>query len=255
MVDLHSHILPQIDDGSDSFEESLLMLKRAAMSGVDTIVATPHWLPGSFMVSNGQRDVLVDKLQMMTDEAGISIKIVPGRECYFAPELFGFDEDFNNFTVGRMGRYLLIESPMQQIPSYVDQMVFDIQVRGIIPIIAHVERYADVISDPNVVLKFIENGCLIQVNMGSIRGRYGPNVQDTALALLSHHMVHIVASDMHTSHSTPLGEGLMELNRVVGVEEARELVDARPRAVVEGVPVSKREPLVYSRKKPWWKIW
>ena len=188
MVDIHSHILPQVDDGSSSFEESLLMLQRAAASGVDTIVATPHWLPGSFMVSNDQRDTLVKELQACADEAQIDIRIVPGRECYFAPEIFQFDADFSRFTVGCMGNYVLIESPMQQIPPYVDQMIFDIQVQGITPIIAHVERYADVVANPGIVSGFIEKGCLIQVNMGSIRGRYGSNVSETTQILLAHRM-------------------------------------------------------------------
>ncbi len=255
MVDIHTHILPKVDDGSDSLEESLAMLRRSAVSGVDVIVATPHWLPGSFMVSNKQRDVLADELRAMAMQAGISIQIVTGRECYFAPEIFSFDEDFHRFTFANMGKYLLIESPMQQIPPYVEQMVFDIQVRGITPIIAHVERYADVIRDPNIISKFIEKGCLIQINTGSIRGRYGSEVQHTAHILLRHRLAHIVASDMHTSHSAPLGEVFIELSRIVGEAETMKLIDARPRAVVEGRPVPRPEPLEYRPKKSWWKFW
>lgn len=255
MVDIHTHVLPQVDDGSDSFEESLTMLRRASLSGVDTVVATPHWLPGSFIISNDERDLLVEELQQRVKEAQLPVKIVSGRECYFAPDLFSFDKDFNRFTFGNQGHYLLIESPMQQIPPYVDQMIFDIQIREITPIIAHVERYADVIEDPNIVRKFIEKGCIVQVNLGSVRGRYGSAVQETAQILLTHRLAHIVASDMHTAHSTPLGEGFLEVSSLVGEEEALRLMDERPRATVEGRAIPRPEPLEYRPKKPWWKLW
>ncbi len=255
MVDIHAHILPDIDDGAESLEDAILMLRRAADSGVTTIVATPHLLPGSYMVPSGGRDEKLIKVSEHAHELEIPIEVIPGRECYLSPELFEYEKDIRKLTVNNAGKYVLVELPFQSTPDYVYQALFDFLVRSITPIIAHAERYGDVMYDPSFVQKFIENGCLIQVNIGSILGRYGSEVQRTSRILLQHRMAHIIASDMHSPHSLPLGHNTEAIKELVGEEETWNLLDKRPRAVVEGKLVERPEPLEYHRKKTFWNFW
>ena len=255
MVDIHSHILPLLDDGSYALEESIVMLQKSIASGVDAIVATPHLYPGRYMASTLDRDQALAELQAEVKQQQLQIEIFPGRECFFAPEIYDHEKDIGKLTITDNGRYLLIESPMQEIPQYVDQMIFDLRMKGITPIIAHAERYHDVIETPNLLHKYIQMDCLIQVNVGSLLGESGGRIQRTANILLEHRMGHIVASDMHTRTSTPLGEGLEALIEIVGKEEGLRLVEERPRAVIENLPVRCPDPLEYRPKKGFRNLW
>jgi protein-tyrosine phosphatase len=255
MVDIHAHIIPGVDDGAESMEDSIAMLQKSAASGVDTIVATPHLMPGSYMVSAEGRDEILLKLQQKVVELDIPIKVLPGRECYLSPEIFEFEKDLKKLTINNAGKYVLVELPFHETPEYVYQIIFDFQMKGITPIIAHVERYHDVIYNPNFVMRFIEKDCLIQVNVGSVLGKYGSDIQKTSHILLRNRMAHIVASDMHTSHSTPLGSGAGIISEIVGAEEKGNLIDRRPRAIIEGRTVVIPEPLEYHPKRGFWNLW
>lgn len=248
MVDIHSHILPGIDDGSESIEESIEMLINASKSGVDTIVATPHLLPGEYMAPSSLVTQVTQELQEEAKQEKIPIQIIKGRECYLSPETFQYDKKIEKLTIADAGKYMLIEFPFQEIPRYVDDMIFELRIKGIIPIIAHVERYLDVTIDPNRILKFIQDGCVIQVNAGSFFGRYGQKVKETAEILLEHKMVHVIASDMHTPSSFVLGEAFQKITDLVGEKEAKNMFDVRPRAIVEGKMSSTPEPTEYHRK-------
>ena len=255
MVDIHSHILPGVDDGALSVDESIEILRISAASGVDTIVATPHLMPGRYMVRAQERDELISELQEQVSQHEINIQILPGRECHLSPEIFDSEEDVKKITLNDAGRYVLVEPPFLEFPDYVDQMIFEFQVRGIIPVLAHIERYIDVIHNPNFILKYIRKGCLTQVNVGSVVGKYGTDVQETSHILLRHRMAHIMASDIHSPRSMPLGDGFSIVAEMLGREEAMNLLDVRPRAVVNGKIVPIPEPMEYHRKRSIWNLW
>jgi protein-tyrosine phosphatase len=120
MVDIHSHILPLLDDGSYSLDESIVMLKKSIVSGVDVIVATPHLYPGRYAASTMDRDEAFTELQDEVKRCQLQIEMFPGRECYFSPEIYDYEQDLGKLTITDNGRYLLIESPMQEIPQYAD---------------------------------------------------------------------------------------------------------------------------------------
>jgi protein-tyrosine phosphatase len=255
MVDIHAHIIPGVDDGAEIIEDSIAMLQKSAASGVDTIVATPHLIPGSYMVSSEGRDEILAQLRKKVSELDIPIEVLPGRECYLTPEIFEFEKNLHKLTINDAGRYVIVELPFHETPDYVYQMIFDFQIKGIIPIIAHAERYHDVIYDPTFVRRFIEKDCLIHVNVGSILGKYGSDIKATSHFLLRYQMAHIIASDMHTPHSTPLGDGARALSKIVSVEESQNLLNRRPRAVVESKTLMIPEPLEYRPKRNFWNLW
>jgi len=255
MVDIHSHILPGIDDGAISVDESIEMLRQSANSGVDTIVATPHLMPGRYIAKAKVIEELTSELQEQIFHHGIDIKVLPGRECHLSPEIFDSEKDLTKITVDNAGKYVLAEPPFLEFPDYVERMIFEFQVRGIIPVLAHIERYNEVIRNPGFIYKYIQKDCLTQVNVGSLVGKYGSDVQKTSHILLRHRMAHIVASDTHSPHSMPLGDGFRIVAEIVGSEEAMNLFDIRPRAVVEGKAVVIPQPLEYRRKRSIWNLW
>ena len=255
MVDIHAHILPGVDDGAVSMDESIEMLRISADSGVDTIVATPHLMPGRYMMKAEERDKLISELQVQVTQHGVDMQILPGRECHLSPEIFDSEEDLKKMTINDAGRYVLVEPPFLEFPDYVDQMIFEFQVRGITPVLAHIERYSEVIHNPHFILKYIQKDCLTQVNVGSIAGKYGPDVQETSHILLRHRMAHIIASDAHSPHSMPLGDGFSIVEEMVGSEEAANLLDIRPHAVVNGKMVTVPQPLEYRRKRSIRNLW
>jgi protein-tyrosine phosphatase len=255
MIDIHAHIIPDVDDGAESMEDSIAMLRKSAASGVNTIVATPHLLPGSYMISTDRQNEILLELKNLVVELNIPIEILPGRECYLTPEIFEFEKDLHKLTINSAGKYILVELPFHDTPDYVYQIIFDFQMKGITPIIAHPERYHDVIYNPNFVRTFIEKDCLIQVNIGSVLGKYGSEVKKTSQILLENRMAHIIASDMHTSHSTPLGSGSDAISEIVGNEESRNLLYRRPKALIEGRALAIPEPLDYRPKRNLWNLW
>jgi protein-tyrosine phosphatase len=128
-------------------------------------------------------------------------------------------------------------------------------MKGGAPIIAHAERYYTIIEDPNLLHRYIQMGCLIQVNVGSLLGESGGYIQRMAEILLTHQMGHIVASDMHTRSSIALGEGFEALSEIVGKEESLRLVKERPRAIIQNLPVQLPDPLAYRPKKRFENLW
>ena len=148
MIDIHSHILWGMDDGPDSMEESLAMASIAAKEGISTIVATPHCIDEKDLAGFAQRvEEKCQQLNKALDGEGILLKVVPGAEVYMDLDILewtGLDE----LTLGNTN-YILIEMPMGEVPRYAENFLYHIQLKGLIPIIAHPERNRVIMEDPN----------------------------------------------------------------------------------------------------------
>jgi protein-tyrosine phosphatase len=154
-------------------------------------------------------------------------------------------------TYGDQGKFCLIEFPMHQIPMYAEQVLFDLQSKGITPIIAHPERYGAVGNNPNVALEWLRQGCLIQMNSGSVLGRFGAKIKETAEIMLTANMVQMVASDGHGSDRRRLNlpQAYLALRDIVGQATARNLVETNPGAILAGDFQLKVEPTEYRKKR------
>lgn len=199
MIDIHSHIIPGIDDGAGDIETSLEMLKTAEGEGTKTIFATPHFNRGYF--EHEYKDVLklTEELGKNAREKGININILPGQEVFLKRET---PLDFKKGTIGTLGgtRYMLIELPMDTLPDYAMDSIYELKLLGISPIIAHPERYLYIIKKPSLINQFIEEECLFQINTGSIRGLFGREVKNTAEILVKNGIMDFIASDAHTNN-------------------------------------------------------
>ncbi len=247
MIDLHTHILPEMDDGAADLETALAMGRYGEERGVEVIAATPHFFGRLSWDSVKEK---VAGLQGHFAQAQIQVQLVAGAELMMDTSLLQLERG-EIPTYGDQGRFCLIEFPMHQIPVYAEEVLFDLQTKGITPIIAHPERYSPVVRDPNLTLAWLEKGCLIQVNTGSILGRFGSSVAATAEILLTHDLAQFVASDAHSLRRRPLElpEAHGALVELLGAEKARELVDTNPREMLAGDFVPKRTPRAYVKRR------
>ncbi|KPU45154.1 tyrosine-protein phosphatase YwqE [Oxobacter pfennigii] len=198
MYDIHCHILPDIDDGADDINDSRQLCTIAVNQGINTIIATPHFVENEM---ESDKNEVIEKTSLLNEDCikrDVSLTILTGMEIYFSPNIVELYEKGVLLTLNNT-KYILIELPMySQLPPYFEDVIFHLKIKGLIPVLAHPERYKCVIEEPNLVCDFIESGCVIQVNCGSIDGMFGKTVQKTAHTLLKHNMVHIIASDNHS---------------------------------------------------------
>lgn len=247
MIDLHTHILPGVDDGARDLTIALDMGRFAVDGGITTIAATPHFyeIPQWSLVKEK-----VAELQREFINAQIEVKLIAGAELMMDMSILEL-EPKDIPTYGDQGKFCLIEFPLQQVPIYAEQVLFDLQTKGITPIIAHPERYGAVVADPNVVLTWLRQGSLIQMNTGSILGRFGSSVQETAEIMLASNMVQLVSSDAHGSERRRINlyETVDALEDILGQDRAKDLLETNPRNILDGKFELKDEPREYQRKR------
>ncbi len=238
-VDLHSHVLPCVDDGARDPEESLEMLRVAASDGTRVIAATPH----ASRCCMEQIIEGVDRLNTLAAAEGLDITVVTGSEVRLNADVP------ERYRAGRLTTlngtdYLLVELPLRgEWPHYVDQAIYDLQIAGALPVLAHAERYPAVQQQPLILTKLIARGILIQINANSLEGDFGRSARDTAELLLQARLAHLIASDSHRPDSRPprIGAAIERAAALAGSEYAGWMVDAAA-AVVEGTPVSLPDP-------------
>lgn len=216
MIDIHSHIIPNIDDGSKSYEMSLEMLKRAEESGTKKIIATPHFFKGYWTESYISIKNKVKELNRLAKENNLNIEIYPGQEVFFNNYIL---EDYKLNEIGTLAesRYMLIEFPMDKInfQKAIDT-IYELKIKGITPVIAHPERYMDFINDPEKINQFIDEGYLFQLNGGSITGLFGKEIKKTAETFLENNIYSFIGSDAHSNgnRNTSLREACEVINGI-----------------------------------------
>ena len=241
MVDIHCHILPFVDDGADNMEDALEMARMAVDSGVDTIIATPHCNLPDAQEQNYKSARLAQRflqLRESVEQAGIPLSIYPGAEVLCTPDVPDLLQ--NNQLVTLAGtNYLLVEFFFDESLSYMDDILSAIALKGIIPVIAHPERYDAVQSAPYVIERWFAAGYVIQVNKGSILGRLGRHAAATADWILSRGLAHVVASDAHscTVRTTHMAQLRDYLESHYSVGYAQILLEDNPRQILQGKPV------------------
>lgn len=197
MVDLHSHLIWGIDDGSKSKEMTINMLRQAVEGGTKQLVLTPHYLPGYYEVPLNEVKEKREEISLLTRENGLDIEIYCGQEVYFNEKII---ENFENKLIGTINesRYMLIEFNMRSFSiKEVIEILYELQIKGIVPVIAHPERYIKFIKNPSLINEFINEGFLFQLNIGSITGDFGKEVKKTAEIFLKNKIYSFFGSDAH----------------------------------------------------------
>lgn len=196
-TDIHSHILPAVDDGAVDEKTAAGMLRMACAGGTSHIIATPHFIAGAVENPSALVREKCLELQGLADREGISISIHPGAEVFISPDI---PELFDKGVICTLNdsSYILLELPMSGIPVYTEDILYELQLKGLTPVIAHPERNRDIFLNPGILAGMVNRGILAQVNSGSITGLYGRKIRRAALRLIKKGLIHFVASDAHT---------------------------------------------------------
>lgn len=248
MIDIHSHVLPGIDDGSADMGMSLDMLAMAAASGVRTLVATPHCnIPGEFdNYRSPELEALFLALQREAEREEIPIRLCRGMEIYATPELPELLAGRRVWTLNG-SRYFLMEFAFREDPDFCREILDSCARLGYAPIIAHPERYYFVQDDPALAYEWCTAGYGLQVNKGSLLGRFGPDARATADLLMRHGLVACVASDAHRPYarSTHFGEVRAFLDEAYGEDYSRLLLEENPARILSGRGLLGYEPIPF----------
>lgn len=248
MIDIHSHVLPGIDDGSVDMDMSLDMLAMAAESGVQTLVATPHCnIPGEFEnYRSRELEELFLELQREADQEEIPLRLCRGMEIYATPELPELLSEERVWTLNG-SRYFLTEFNFGENPDFCSDVLKRCARLGFRPIIAHPERYYFLQRDPELAFEWCTAGYGLQINKGSLLGRFGSQAGKTAALLLEHGLAACVASDAHRPYerTTHMGEVKAYLDRVYGEEYRRLLLEENPARILEGRDLLGYEPIPF----------
>ena len=245
MIDLHSHILPGIDDGAPTLEVSLEMARIAVADGIQVMACTPHIYPGMYMNDKTGIQAARDVLQRELDARGISLKLAIGADVHLVPGLL---QGLRNRTVPTLNgntRYLLLEPSHHHPPPRLTELVFDIVAAGYVPVITHPERLVWIEDYYSVFKQLVQQGTWMQVTAGALTGKFGPRAKYWGERLIGEGLTHILATDAHTTgrRKPVLSEGLEVAQRLVGKQEAHQLVVGRPDAIMRNLLPSETAPL------------
>lgn len=235
MIDIHSHILPEVDDGPKSWEVALAMCRMAAADGITHMVATPH--------SNDRyhydHDYLAGCVERLQHMAGAAPTLSLGCDFHLSYDnLQSVLAHPHRYTIGGFN-YLLVELSDYSIPAQIADCFLKLGDRGVTVVITHPERNAILCQTPLRVIEFVELGCAVQITANALTGFWGQRVSRAATWLLEHDAVHVIASDAHdTKLRTPILSAARKMvAEICGTEIATALVEENPRAILTGQPL------------------
>lgn len=249
MIDTHCHILSGIDDGAQTIDDSLKMAKLAIEEGITTIIATPHHNNGKY--ENPKASILekVAELNRVLQAEKLPLTILPGQETRITGE---FIEDWENSRVLPLNQtqYLFVEFPSSHVPRYAEKMLYDIQLKGLIPIIVHPERNQEIHERPEILYQLVKKGASAQLTAGSLCGKFGKKIKRFSEQLIEANLVHFVASDAHniTSRAFHLEHAYEVVEDKYGIDMLY-LFRENAELLVEGKNVYKELPQQVKKKK------
>ena len=256
MIDLHSHILPGIDDGSKSLEMSLAMARIAVDDGITIMACTPHIYPGLYMNDKAGITAARDALQTSLDGHGIALKLTTGADVHLVPGLL---EGLRAGTVPSLNntRYVLLEPSHHVAPPRFAESVFQLVSAGYVPVITHPERLTWIEDHFQVFVDLTRQGAWMQVTAGALTGVFGARAKYWGERFVGEGLTHILATDAHSSgRRVPvLSEAKKVAERLLGPQEALLLVEGRQTAILNNLP-SAEVPSLPSHIRPdrgWWR--
>jgi protein-tyrosine phosphatase len=248
LIDLHSHILPGVDDGAVDELQALEMARQAVAEGVRIQACTPHIYPGVY--PNTGPDILarVAWFQSLLEYEEIPLRVVAGADVHIAPDLVQRIRSGDVLTLGG-SRYILIEPPHHVLPPRTEEIFYNLQAAGYHPILTHPERMTWIDQRYDLIRNLAKSGVWMQLTAGAITGRFGPRALHWSERMLDDGLVQIVATDAHDPvHRRPAwSDTLLALRARVGTEETEMLVNVRPAAVLADVSPGKVAMPVVSR--------
>lgn len=240
MIDIHSHILPEIDDGSRNIEETIAMITEAYKNGITAIIATSHYMEGTYEVNKNKREEMVNILQEILTIKELPVKIYIGAEAYILPNLAKKIKN-NEIPTLNNSKYLLFELPMNTPYLNLYNEIKHIKDLKIVPILAHPERYSYIRNDIHKLYELVNNGVLLQCNIGSFVERYGKDAKNFVTKLAKENLINFIASDCHRQDSiySDLEKIQKKVIKIIGKENWERWAVVNPKYIIENKEIIK----------------
>ena len=243
MIDFHTHILPNIDDGARNIEETLYLIQEAQKVGFEAIIATSHYMEGYYETDVSGRELWINAIYQKLQKENLDIKLYLGNEIYLSDNIISLLEEGQASTINDTS-YVLFEMPLNIEPLNLYHVVYEMMQNKLVPILAHPERYTFVQQDPELIYDLIEKGVLMQANYASILGYYGSKAQIMVKKFLENNMIHFLGSDVHKPNTIypRIPQILEKLGQIVGKEKLEELTTTNPKLVLKNKRIDFEEP-------------
>jgi len=251
MIDIHNHILVDVDDGPKSMNEAVELLKQAKNEGATDIVATPHHLHTRY---SNDIQMVKEKLSELRENAEIKelgIRLYTGQEIRVTDQII---DDINNGKIEGINssRYLLLELPSNEVPHYSNQLFYELQTMGYVPIIAHPERNKAIVQNLDLLFDLVNGGALSQITTSSLMGEFGSNVRKISLKMIDNNLAHFIASDAHNVNNRPFVlNQLFKERKLKAYYEELEMFLENGKSVLKNERISKQIPTQDYKQKKW----
>ncbi|MEP9406896.1 CpsB/CapC family capsule biosynthesis tyrosine phosphatase [Peribacillus frigoritolerans] len=249
MIDIHCHILPGVDDGAADMKESFNMARKAVEAGITHLFATPHHLNEKYV--NVKNDIIecAVRLNESLKQSNIPLTIHLGQEVRIHRDIFTSLEKAEILTLDDNGTYLLLELPSGKVPTYTQEVIYELLLKGVTPIIVHPERNKELIANHKLLFELVQEGALTQLTSGSIIGNFGKSIQSFSKKIIEHNLAHFIATDAHNigSRGFTLQQAYESITKAYGIERtfyfkenAEQLLKDQSPTVLKPVPFKKK---------------
>lgn len=247
MIDFHTHIIPNIDDGSRSIEETFNLIKEAKEAGFEGIVLTSHYIENYYETDVPERDMWVKAISDNLKQKGIETDLYLGNEIYISGNMMNLLIEGKASTINNSS-YVLFEMPLNAEPMNLYDVIYSLQENKLIPVLAHPERYSFIQKEPELVYDLIEKGVLMQANYGSILGQYGEKAQMIVRRFLENNMIHFLGTDVHRQNTIykRIPHALKEIEEIVGRVKLEQLTTINPQLALENKRIDIDDPEEFS---------
>ena len=243
MIDMHSHILPSIDDGATSVDEAFKLIEEAKSVGFEGIVLTTHYIEGYYEADIDRREVLAKSIEDNLANKHLDVELYLGNEIYISENIVNLLKEGKASTINNTS-YVLFELPFNQEPMFLYNIIYEMMQNKLVPILAHPERYEFVQQHPEFIFDLIQRGVLMQANYGSVIGEYGEKAQIIVKKLLQNNMIHFLGSDVHRQNTIypKMPKIISELKKLISEDKIEELTTTNPKRVLQNKRIDVDEP-------------
>lgn len=249
MVDIHNHILVGIDDGPESLKDAIALLQQAKKQGINDIVVTPHHLHPKYENTFDTVTESIEELNKIDEIANLNLQLYPGQEIRLSDQILQDIEQHKIYGINYT-KYLLIELPSNEVPHYTKKLLYEIQNKGFVPIIAHPERNKAITRDINLLYELINNGALSQVTASSLNGELGKNLQKISIKMIEHNLIQFIASDAHHVINRPFAmNNLFNNPKLKKIEADIEMFLQNNKALIQDKYIRRERPIEFNKSK------
>lgn len=244
MIDFHTHIIPNIDDGARNIDETFNLIQEAKNAGFEGIVLTSHYMENYYETGVKERDIWVKVINDNLKENGIQTDLYLANEIYIADNIMDLLIEGKASTINNTS-YVLFEMPLNSEPMNLYNVIYSLQENKLIPVLAHPERYSFIQKEPEFVYELVEKGVLMQSNYGSILGQYGEKAKIVVTKFLKGNLIHFLGSDVHRQKTIYklIPQALEDIRNIIGTEKLNKLTTTNPKLALENKKIDIDEPI------------